>query len=237
MVEAAGLAIGIISLATTFDSIINIFEYIHLGKTFGPDFQDCLLKLDNARLRLSRWGEAVGLSQVDENTKSLKDTKISEADIPRAERLLGAILEELERVKVLDAKFRAGKECNDQSLVVLSAETDLNSIGMSLHETMRKMAKQRQNHLSLRQKAKWALFDRAYFKDMIEKVGDNTKELLELFPAAQPLEKALVDKETLELSKSLQVLKDVINEQDKTLASALNAILKPVVSFVRYTYL
>ncbi|KAJ5250504.1 hypothetical protein N7489_000914 [Penicillium chrysogenum] len=73
MAEAAGFAIGVVSLATTFDNFIGCFEYIHLGKAFGADFQDCLLRLDNARLRLSRWGEAVGLSQVDENTKSFND--------------------------------------------------------------------------------------------------------------------------------------------------------------------
>ncbi|KAJ5828876.1 uncharacterized protein N7525_007129 [Penicillium rubens] len=237
MAEAAGLAIGIVSLETTFDNVIDCFEYIHLGKAFGADSQDCLLRLDNAKLRLSRWGEAVGLSQVDKNTKSLKDTRISEVDMPQAERLLGSIFTELERVKVMDANFRAGREFDDQSLAVMSAETDLNSVGLSLHEKMQKIAKQRQNNLSLRQKAKWALFDRAHFKDMVANIADYTKELQELFPAAQPLEEVLVDKETLELSESLLVLRDAIKEQDNALASALGAVLKPVVSFVRYIYL
>src|SRR5262245_30476426 len=109
MAEAGGLAVGIISLATTFDSVIDCFEYIYFGRTFGADFEDCLLKLDNARLRLSRWGEAVGLSHVEEDTKSLRNTKITTSNIPQAERLLGSILEAIQRTETLDAKYSAGK--------------------------------------------------------------------------------------------------------------------------------
>jgi hypothetical protein len=71
---------------------------------------------------------------------------------------------------------------------------------------------------------------------MVANIADYTKDLQELFPAAQPLE-VLVDKETLELSESLLVLRDAIKEQDNALAPALDAVLKPVVSFVRYIYL
>jgi hypothetical protein len=39
----------------------------------------------------------------------------------------------------------------------------------------------------------------------------------------------------LKLSESLRALNDAIKEQDQALASVLNAILKPVVSFDRYT--
>ncbi|KAJ5266113.1 hypothetical protein N7524_007131 [Penicillium chrysogenum] len=62
---------------------------------------------------------------------------------------------------------------------------------------------------------------------MVANIADYTKDLQELFPAAQPLE-VLVDKETLELSESLLVLRDAIKEQDNALAPALDAVLKPV---------
>ncbi|RSM06848.1 hypothetical protein CEP52_005525 [Fusarium oligoseptatum] len=233
--EPAGLAVGLISLATTFDSVLNCFEYVHLGKNFGTDFEDCLLKLDNARLRLSRWGEAVGLSEVEEDTTSLKGTKISEADIPQAQKLLGGVLTQLKRVKTLEAEFKRGKAPNDASLAEVSMKTDVGSVALSLHEKMRKMAKRRQNNLSTRKKAKWALYDRRHFNDMIDSIANKTKELQELFPAAVPTERTLVDKETLELSESLVLLQNVIKEQDQALASALNAILKPVAEKVNNT--
>lgn len=219
--EIAGLAVSIVSLATTFDSVINCFEYIHLGKKFGADFQGCVLKLDNARLRLSRWGEAVGLNSVDHDTASLKDTKLSEEDKPKVEERLGFILNEIEAVKQLSGKF-------DQSLV-LSPDTSLDSTTMPLHQKMRQLAKKRQNHLSSPNKIKWAIYDRNHFFGMIEKIGIHTDALVELFPAQKEREKTLCGKETLELMEGVQVLKDLIKNQDKPLASALEALLKPLV--------
>jgi hypothetical protein len=222
---AAGLAISIVTLATTFDSVINCFEYIYLGKTFGVAFEDCALRLGNARLRLSRWGEAVGLNQVDQDTTSLKDTKLSEENIPKAEERLGFILNEIEKVKKLSGKF-------DQSLVS-SPETNLSSTALSLVQKMRQLAKSRQNRLSTPNKVKWAIYDRKHFDSMIEKIGHHAEALSDLFPPEKDLEKALCDNETLALTESLKMLKEAIVSQDEKLAKALDAILKPVVSPIR----
>lgn len=70
---------------------------------------------------------------------------------------------------------------------------------------MRISARKRQDNLSTRKKVKWALYDRGHFKDIMDRVGDKTKKLLNLFPAAQPLESALIDKEVLELSERLKI--------------------------------
>ncbi|RYP42216.1 hypothetical protein DL767_000380 [Monosporascus sp. MG133] len=118
-------------------------------RRFGADFEHCLLKLDNVRLRLSLWGEVVGLGQVDKDTKPLRNTKTTESDIPHVKRLVEATLIDIEH------------------------------------------------------KAMWALYYGTHFKHMMENIADKTKEPQELFPAAGSLEKALVDKETLELRKSL----------------------------------
>ncbi|KAH8651652.1 prion-inhibition and propagation-domain-containing protein [Ilyonectria robusta] len=231
--ETAGLALGLISLATTFDTVLRCFEYIHFAKTFENDYEDCVLKLDNARLRLSRWGEAVGLHGVDEHTKSLRGTKIPEPDIPSAEKLLKSVLDEVKRVRNLSAKV-SGPGSGDEN-AVLSEETDLSVAGQSIHEQMQKVIKNRRNKLSIRRKAKWVLYDREHFKGMIECISEKTKELQELFPAARSTEKALIDKEVVELTWGLKLLKDAIQGQDRTLATALDAILKPVAEKVENT--
>ena len=59
--EAVGLGIGIAGLAGAFTACIDCFEYIQLGRQFGQDYGKCLLKLDTAKLRMSRWGVAMGL--------------------------------------------------------------------------------------------------------------------------------------------------------------------------------
>ncbi|RYP10016.1 hypothetical protein DL764_000945 [Monosporascus ibericus] len=70
----------------------------------------------------------------------------------------------------------------------------------------------------------------------MEKIADKREELRKLFTAARSLEKALVDKETLKLSKSLQLLKEAIKAQGNTLASALDAFLKPVLHYIYLGY-
>jgi hypothetical protein len=52
--EPVGLTVGVIALAGLFNNAVDSFEYIQLRRNFGEDFQTSLLKLDNARLRLSR---------------------------------------------------------------------------------------------------------------------------------------------------------------------------------------
>ena len=59
--EPVGLKIGIAGLAGAFTACVDCFEYIQLGRQFGQDYGNCLLKLDVAKLRLSRWGVAMGL--------------------------------------------------------------------------------------------------------------------------------------------------------------------------------
>lgn len=97
--EPTGLAVGIIALAGLFNNAVDCFEYVQLGRSFGTNFQTSLFKLDNARLRLSRWGQAVGLSGDIASVQSLQSAKLSQEDIPKAEKLLGQILNSLRMLK------------------------------------------------------------------------------------------------------------------------------------------
>jgi len=51
MAEAVGLAFGVLG---AFTDAIRCFEYIQLARNFDQDYQTAILKLDVARLRLSR---------------------------------------------------------------------------------------------------------------------------------------------------------------------------------------
>lgn len=73
MAEAAGLVVGVVALAGLFNNTIECFEFIQLGRTFGKDFQKSQLKLDTARLRLSRWGKSLHLDENIRNTTSLQE--------------------------------------------------------------------------------------------------------------------------------------------------------------------
>ena len=54
--EPAGLAVDALAIAGLFNNALDYFEYVQIGRNFGQGYQISLLKLDTARLRLSRWG-------------------------------------------------------------------------------------------------------------------------------------------------------------------------------------
>jgi hypothetical protein len=87
--EVAGLAASMVALAGLFNNALDCFEYIQLGRSFGTDFQTSLLKLDNPRLRLSRWGQAIGLSGDLANAESLHEATVTKDNIRKAEIALG----------------------------------------------------------------------------------------------------------------------------------------------------
>ena len=80
--------VSAVALTRLFNNAIGCFEYIQLGRNFGSDFQTNLLKLDDAGLRLSQWGDAVRLNGEVANVQSLEPTALSAKDVPTTERLL-----------------------------------------------------------------------------------------------------------------------------------------------------
>jgi len=63
MAEAVGLVVGVVALAGLSITPVECFEFVQLGRTFGRDFQTSQLKLDNARLRFSRWKKSLHLDE------------------------------------------------------------------------------------------------------------------------------------------------------------------------------
>jgi hypothetical protein len=92
MAEVVGLVLGGLGLAGLFNNALDCFEYIHIGKNFAGSLQTSLLKLDNARLKLSRWGEALGLSGAFIRDAAYLPDGIDDKDKVKAEKLLGQIL-------------------------------------------------------------------------------------------------------------------------------------------------
>lgn len=231
MAEAAGLAVGIIGLASLFNNAVDCFEYVQLGRNFSTDFQTSVLKLDNARLRLSRWGQAVGLSDNIAKIQSLQATALPIEDMPRAERLLGQILDLFADAEGVSLKFKNNTSTSDTSLAIFNVQADMDPVGRSLHEKMRELSIKRQNGASLRQKMKWALYGEKHFKRLIEDVIDLVDDLVEVFPAARQTQLELCEIEAAEVAnESLPMLQDIAASQDKDLETVISNIMKSNVS-------
>jgi len=234
MAEAVGLVIG---LATLFNAVVDDFEYIQFARNFGADFQVSALQLSNAQLRLSRWGKSIGLSDIDSETRSLRGTLLCQEDIEPAQKMLGCILDELQRAKDKSVEYAKGKKPDDRSLKVYDPENDLGYSDLSLLEIGRNLVRRRQNGLPKTKQAKWALYDRGHFKEMLDNVTKLTGELVELFPAVKDKQEQLRDEEMAAFTGSLRQLQAAIANQDDTLATVLSQLLNPAVSYFSFLYI
>jgi len=88
--ESVGFAIGVAGLAGVFTACVDCFEYVQLGRQFGQDYEKCLLKLDAAKVGMSRWGAAMGLGP-DPYLK--QQISASDNEIRLAQSLLEQILD------------------------------------------------------------------------------------------------------------------------------------------------
>lgn len=138
--EPAGLAVGFLTIAGLFNNAVDCFEYVQIGRNFGQDYQIGLLKLDSARLRLSRWGQAVGLSDELKETQSLPLVLNSAHDVEKAEQILGQILELFADAEGVSAKLKIRGRRSEQELFVYDTQADLEPAALTLHNKMRDLS-------------------------------------------------------------------------------------------------
>lgn len=223
MAEAAGLVVGVVALAGLFNNTVECFEFVQLGRAFGQSFQTSQLKLDNARLRLSRWGKSLGLDNDVRDTVSLQGRFESEANVKHAEALLGQIVELFAEAEGVSNKYRSRTEPQDSSLVVYDPQTDLDPAMAKLHERMRQLAIDRQSRSGVRQKAKWALYQEKQFRRLIEDITELVNNLDGLFPATQQSQRDLCDIELSAIGEGegISALREIAAAQDKLLEQAI----------------
>jgi hypothetical protein len=223
MAEAASLVVSVVALAGLFNSTIECFEFVQLGRTFGKDFQTSQLKLDSARLRLSRWGKSLDLDEDVRNTTSLQGRSGSESTIKHAEALLGQIVELFAGAEGVSNTYKSRTASQDDSLAVYNPQTDLDPAMAKLHNKMRQLAIERQNRSGVRQKAKWALYQEKQFRRLIEDITELVDSLVELFPATHQAQRELCKKEVFAIgqSEAISVLEEIAAAQDKFLGQAI----------------
>lgn len=223
MAETAGLVVGVVALAGLFNNTVECFEFVQLGRSFGKDFQTSQLKLDSARLRLSRWGKSLDLDEDVRNTASLQGRFGSGLNIKHAEVLLGQIVELLARAEGVSNNYKSRTAPQDDSLAVYNPQTELDPAMARLHNKVRQLAIERQNRSGVRQKAKWALYQEKQFRRLIEDITELVDSLVELFPATQQAQRELCDAEVSAIgeSEAISVLKEIAAAQDKFLEQAI----------------
>ncbi|RAL09428.1 uncharacterized protein BO97DRAFT_472465 [Aspergillus homomorphus CBS 101889] len=114
-----------------FKDAVQCFESIQMGSNLGQSIQTSLLKLDVVRLRLTRWGEWVGLSNVaDGDAKELQMTKLAlEAQdlkvLDPAEELDGVTASLHQKKEDLAKKRQGNSELEQDQVIILYEEKNL----------------------------------------------------------------------------------------------------------------
>ncbi|KAI0379301.1 prion-inhibition and propagation-domain-containing protein [Hypomontagnella monticulosa] len=227
--EPISLAVSIAGLAGLFNNALDWFEYVQLSKAFGTDFRTSLLRLDNARLRLSRWGEAMGLSGGIDNTKALDMVK-TDRERKIAEDSLGQILNLFEQALKVSKGYQSNSLLTHRRQDLfnqdnLCSEKNLDGTIALLHERTRTIIQRRQNKLPLSKKIRFALHDRAQLDELVNKITSLTNDLLNNFPAARAVQDQLCAAEVSVFNEHLRILSSTVAGMDRTLADALSKVL------------
>jgi uncharacterized small protein (DUF1192 family) len=195
MAEAFGIVSGAAGIAAAFTSCVDCFQYVQVGRHFGRDFQTDLLSLNFARLRLTRWGQAVNV---------LGDPQLGRPDATPDE--LRAVKNSLLQILILftgtekiSKKYKLNAKAGDD-LSILSAG-DLEPAIVSLENKMKALAMKRQKRTSISKTASWALYHRSELRELITNITSLIDQMENLFPAPQK-QIALVREEIAEIQDS-----------------------------------
>jgi hypothetical protein len=118
--EAVSLGVSVVALASLFETALDCFKYVKVAKSFGSDYQTYVLRLQNLRLRLSRWGEAASLCKQLTATQQPRTTALSASEVEQAKALVGHIIRLFSDTEELAEKY-AGERSD---LVVMDKDTD-----------------------------------------------------------------------------------------------------------------
>ncbi|KAA8642623.1 hypothetical protein EYZ11_009034 [Aspergillus tanneri] len=214
-----------------FNDAVESFGCIQLGANFGSSFQTSLLKLDVTRLRLTRWGQSIGLANIDD-VKSLQMTKLSAEDREHVRDLLDQILELFVDAEASSKRFK--KRTGSSATPALDPAKELDTVSGSLHQKMQDLAKKRQGESKLEQ-SEWTLYEEKNFTRLIEDISELVDGLIDLFPGIQEEQRKLCEEEVAEMNTSekvLPLLKEIATGQDKLLS---DTVVKVIQSTTTYT--
>lgn len=197
------------------------------------------MKLDDAQLRLTRWGKAAGLTSpqiVDDDSLESSDSfQLDEEQKEQAIRTFKTVAKLFEECQKLCHGERKGKSADDPS-VKENEITPFGTVGPNwnpmhryLHRQMQDIYCGRKNGVPVAQRLKFAIYKREHLEKFIKDINDRIDELYKIYdPSAE--EKEALGKD--ELEKLLQVVKELrsASERDSVIHSAVQNILQGNVS-------
>lgn len=222
--DPISFTIGVVGLVGTFTACVECFDFIRIGRNLGEDYQTAIVKLDLVRLRFTRWGLSVGITEGTEEiaVAQLKSNlAYPDKDFAIIKRTLGEILHQFENVAQVSKRQALKAQKGDASV---SDGVDLKDAAMEdLHQAMRSLAIQRQKRSSVLQKMTWALYRKNTFTELIANLTDLVAALVDLAPAKPQQQICIEEVREIRNDKSLIFLDDILQGEEETIDQFLQA--------------
>ncbi|KAL6230698.1 hypothetical protein BDW75DRAFT_221908 [Aspergillus navahoensis] len=212
-VEAIGAASG---LANLFNMAITWFDYILVAKQAAPRMQSLLVKLDNAQLRLTRWGKAAGLTgsriKDEVSLKSSASFRLNEDQEKQAIGIFQTVGNIFGECQKLCHRERSSKNNGDPSIKENEISpfnpvaANWNPMHQYLHDKMQDIVYGRKNNVSVPQRVKFAIYKERHLEKLIQDINDHIDELYKIYTPPAHEQDALGQAELAEL---LQVVKEL----------------------------
>ena len=155
MTEPFGVVAGAVSISVAFTACVDCFEYVKFGRHFGRDFQTDQLSLDCARLRLTRWGQAVNIY----NDPRLGNPDSTATEVQTAKDTLLQILALFADSEGISKKYKLSAKAGED--LSLCSASDMNPALLALENTMKQLAIKRQKGAPVLKLTSWALYHRS----------------------------------------------------------------------------
>lgn len=182
--EAAGIALAGVSLATTFNACIEAFSYLKAAQSLERDLQILLVKLDMEKARLLSWGNSVGIVRAlnDGRNPILENGQTAETIKRTLEGIYG-ILTDSNQLRDCYALCEVSEPSEVRALqsVELVSSTSMTIFRRSWNR-MRNRPSVNRNQLSVPNRIIWAIRDRERFACLITDLRELVDGLLSLLP-------------------------------------------------------
>lgn len=168
--EAAGLAVGVLSIAGLFTSCIENFDLVVRGKSFGEDFDLLCTQLSLQQARLVIWGESLSLvpspysprrSPYDHALRQPPIKEPIEAALNHLLNLLNRADAIAERYVVEDVDREQRQDLVDSKGMMVFRET---------FDRFKRRIRKQQQQSSKWKVTRWAVHDFGRFKELVENV-------------------------------------------------------------------
>ena len=168
MAEAAGLAVGAVSLASLFSACIECMDYVSRARNYGKDFKNVMTKFDMLEARLKAWGRLLCVNKPGNELQALRNQWREEKEI--VGKALNRIKDIFDDRQELEKKYGLHEE-EDEGDNVIKEESLSNAIDpLSLRNVdveRHPSSKSRQQGIPFWKKTTWAVHDSKKFDALV----------------------------------------------------------------------